>query len=421
MRMKKPSLEFMIKIIVSLLAIIITLGVMSTALYVEYQDRLRAERNQLEEVGSLIKCLSASEATLLINKVGKNWIFTNDQNSDKSSFILQTADGFRWYVTLDSKKIFSEMLLNRRLVLIMGMIGLLLALEVAILLAYSLTRPLKAIAWACRQVSSGKWIHIPGNPSKFKEIQILRETFNSMVDQLKKLHERERQVARAERLAALGQLVAGVSHEIRNPLAAMRVHLDLLSETVPEEGKPSLMVLDQELDRLNGTVSQLLNFARPKALVKGPVSLRELFSWTFNMVKMQLSKNNIQWRHELPQEDIYVWGDRDKLQQMLLNLALNAIKAMEETGGPLELKAIEGTDFALLSIKDHGPGIPEKLIERIFDPFFTTRPDGTGLGLPLLLQIVQMHEGTIEVDPGPGAEFKIQLPLYREGGQNQHV
>lgn len=136
------------------------------------------------------------------------------------------------------------------------------------------------------------------------------------------------------------------------------------------------------------------------------------------MVKMQLSKKNIQWRHELPQKDIYVWGDRDKLQQMLLNLVLNAIKAMEETGGTLEIKAIEETDFALLSIKDHGPGIPEELIDRIFDPFFTTRPDGTGLGLPLVLQIVQMHEGSIEVDPGPGAEFKIQLPLYREGGRN---
>jgi signal transduction histidine kinase len=418
MKIKNPSLEFLIKTIVSLLAIIITLGITSTALYVEYKDRLNAEMKQLKEVSSLVRYLSTSEATLLVNKVGKNWVFTNTQNPDGEFLTLRTADGFQWNVTLDRKKIFSEMLLNRRLVIVMGMIGLLLALEIAILLAYSLTRPLKAIAWTCQQVSSGKWTHIPGNPSKFKEIQILKETFNSMVDQLKKLHERERQVARAERLAALGQLVAGVSHEIRNPLAAMRVHLDLLSETVSEEGKPSLMVLDQEIDRLNSTVSQLLNFARPKALVKGPVSLRELFGWTFNMVKMQLSKKNIQWRHELPQKDIYVWGDRDKLQQMLLNLVLNAIKAMEETGGTLEIKAIEETDFALLSIKDHGPGIPEELIERIFDPFFTTRPDGTGLGLPLVLQIVQMHEGSIEVDPGPGAEFKIQLPLYREGGRN---
>lgn len=121
----------------------------------------------------------------------------------------------------------------------------------------------------------------------------------------------------------------------------MRVHLDLLSETVPEEGKPSLTVLDQELDRLNGTVNQLLSFARPKALVKGPVSVKELFEWTFNMVKLQLSKKKIQWHQKLPDGDIYVWGDRDKLRQMLLNLALNAIKAMEETGGTLEVKALK--------------------------------------------------------------------------------
>lgn len=418
MKIKSPSLEFMVKTIVSILAIIITIGVTGTALYVEYQDRLNAEKNRLEEVSSLVKYLSTSEATLLVNKVGENWIFLTGPKEEMGSYKLETADGFKWHVTLDHKKIFSEMLLNRRLVLIMGMIGLLLALEIAILLAYSLTRPLKAIAWACHEVSSGKWIHVPGKPSKFREIQTLRETFNSMIDQLKKWQDRERQVARAERLAALGQLVAGVSHEIRNPLASMRVHLDLLSETVPEEGKPSLTVLDQELDRLNGTVNQLLNFARPKALVKGPVSVKELFEWTFNMVKLQLSKKKIQWHRELPDGDIYVWGDRDKLRQMLLNLALNAIKAMEETGGTLEVKALKKEDFSILSIKDSGPGIPQELIERIFDPFFTTRPDGTGLGLPMVLQIVQMHEGSIEVDPGPGAEFKILLPLYHEGGQN---
>lgn len=423
-KMKRPSLEFMIKFLVSGLALGVTLLITGTALYVDYRDRIEAENREIRELTPLISSLTATEASLLLAKVGGNWNVLAYSDNGSVGTLFETVDGARWKVSLDRGKIFSAMLLRQRHILVVGMIGLLLSVEIAVFLAYSLTRPLKAIAWACQEISGGRWVHVPERSHSSMELETLQETFNGMVDQLSRWKAVERRVARIERLAALGQVVAGVSHEIRNPLASMRIHLDLLAETIPEEGHPSMAVLDQELDRLNGTVSQLLSYSRPRPPVKGPVSLRELFNWCHRMVKVQLSRNRIRWEERLPDGNLSVWGDQGQLQQMLLNLVLNSIRVMKETGGTLELSAEPYEGKMLLHIRDTGPGIPEALADRIFDPFVTTYADGTGLGLSMVLQIVEIHGGTIELDPRcQGALFRISLPANHEegGGSITHV
>ncbi len=420
--MKQPSLEFLIKFLVSGLALIVTLLITGTALYVDYQDRIDTETSQIHELAPLISTLSSSEASLFLAKVGQNWQVLARTATETEGIPFTTLDGASWTVSPDRKKIFSAMLLRQRHILVVGMICLLLSVEIAVFLAYSLTRPLKALAWACREISIGKWVHVPDRAPRSMELETLKETFNDMVDRLARWKNVQRRVARIERLAALGQVVAGVSHEIRNPLASMRIHLDLLGESIPEEGKSSLHVLDHELDRLNGTVNQLLSYARPRPPVKGPVLLTDLFHWAHSMVRVQLQRGNIDWVTEVPHDELAVWGDQGQLQQVLLNLILNSVRAMSETGGTLTLRATQQKDRVFLQISDTGPGIPEGLTDRIFDPFFTSHPDGTGLGLAMVLNIIELHGGKIELAPdSPGATFDISLPLNQEGDMIEDV
>lgn len=423
MNMSRPSLEFMIKFLVSGLALGVTLLITGTALYVDYQDKIKAETEQIRELTSLISNLTASETSLLLAKVGEDWtLLAQSDNDDPEGIRFETIDGASWNVSLDRGKIFSAMLLRQRHILVVGMIGLLLSVEIAVFLAYSLTRPLKAIAWACREIRGGKWVHVPERGPRTLEIQTLQDTFNGMVDELAQWKTVERRVARIERLAALGQLIAGVSHEIRNPLASMRIHLDLLAETVPIEGQSSMAIIDQELDRLNGTVGQLLSYARPSSPVKGPVRLQELFHWCHRMVRVQLLRDHIRWVQHLQGDNLSVWGDQGQLQQMLLNLVLNATRAMKETGGTLEISAEPRQGDTLLSISDTGPGIPEALADRVFDPFVTSYADGTGLGLSMVLQIVEMHQGRIEIDSqNTGTLFRVFLPTPQDGGDMNNV
>lgn len=420
--MRRPSLEFLIKTLVSGLALGVTILITGTALYVDYSDRIEAEASEIAELAPLVSSLTASEASLLLAKVGTNWTVLAYSDTGREGALFKTLDGARWTVSLNRGKIFSAMLLRQRHILVVGMICLLISVEVAVFLAYSLTRPLKALAWTCREVTRGNWIHVPDRMPHSLELETLKNTFNGMVDQLGKWKTVERRVARIERLAALGQVVAGVSHEIRNPLASMRIHLDLLSESVPEEGRPSLSVIDQELDRLNATVSQLLSYARPRPPVKGPVKIRILVEWAYRMVKVQLSRKSILWEVGLSDPDLTVWGDQGQLQQMLLNLILNSIRAMEEQGGKLEIFGRQDDQDVLLLVRDTGPGIPRELAERVFDPFVTTYADGTGLGLSMVLQIVEMHGGRIELAPDiPGATFIISLPSATEGAAANHA
>jgi signal transduction histidine kinase len=160
--------------------------------------------------------------------------------------------------------------------------------------------------------------------------------------------------------------------------------------------------------------------------VKGPVSARGLFDWCRRMVETQLREKEIEWRERLEEGDLLIWGDTGQLRQMFLNLVLNSVKAMSEKGGVLEVAAFLEGERVNLEVADTGPGVPDDLAESIFDPFFTTHADGTGLGLSIVHQIVQVHEGTIDLVPqSDGARFRIFLPPYvpysEKGEGTRHV
>lgn len=417
--MRRPSLESSIKLVVSSIALGLILSLTGTTLYVDYRDRIVREEEAIRTLVPQVARLSSVEAVALLSARGKSWRIVAGTGGDTP--LLRSAEGALWKASPDRAALFADLLHRQRHVLVVAMIGLLLSVEIAVFLAYGLTRPLKRLAWACSEISAGRWVRLPRREVPPFEFALVETTFNDMISRLRQGQELERRMARVERLAALGQVIAGVSHEIRNPLAAIRVHLDLLESSLDGEGQASLALVGRELDRLNGTVSQLLAYGRPPEPIWGPLSVEELFLWCRRMIGPNLSRSKVSLAVET-EGDLAFSGDAGRLQQMLLNLALNALAAMEPRGGCLTLAARRKGERIEIEVRDTGRGIAPEIAERLFDPFFTTRPDGTGLGLSIVSRIVEMHEGTLRVRSEEGrTSFIVDLPAKRSGSHDATV
>jgi len=221
------------------------------------------------------------------------------------------------------------------------------------------------------------------------------------------------EVRRSERLAALGRLVAGMAHEIRNPLNSISgysQHLKSKFDSDTAEGK-ALDVIVKEVDRLNRVITELLDFSRPREPELISLDLCEIVRSTHILIARETSSQGVTVVVELPETGVMVMGHADTLKQLLLNLLLNALQAMPE-GGVLNIQAgVYGTR-PFLKVSDTGPGIPEDMQENIFEPFYTTRESGTGLGLAIVHRIVLDHGAEIRVESSPagGATFVVRFP-----------
>lgn len=227
----------------------------------------------------------------------------------------------------------------------------------------------------------------------------------------------EAQLQQAEKLAAMGQLVSGVAHEINNPAAIISGFAQtlLLDELKPEHREMLQMIYD-EATRIGRITSNLLAFARAGSKQRTLVDLNDITRRTFALRSYHLSTLNITVTLELAPEDPKIWADASELQQMLLNLLINAEQALVSVDGTrsIVVRTSAGDDDVTLAVSDSGPGIPSEIRSKIFDPFFTTKPEGvgTGLGLSICYGIAQEHGGRIflESPPGGGASFQIVLP-----------
>jgi len=225
-----------------------------------------------------------------------------------------------------------------------------------------------------------------------------------------------------ERLAAVGELVAGVAHEVNNPLSSISAYAQLLqrdSELTPAQ-RESVDVIRAETARASQVVRDLLAFARRSAPQREPLDLNQLIERTVRLRSYELRSTNVQVALDLGAELPAVIGDARQLQQVVLNLVTNAIQAMAPVGGTLSIATRADGARVLLEVTDSGPGIPVALRARVFEPFFTTKPEGegTGLGLSVSYGIVSAHGGTIvlaERGGGePGARFVVSLPAVDE-------
>lgn len=236
-------------------------------------------------------------------------------------------------------------------------------------------------------------------------------------ESIEELRLMEEQLVRAGRLRALGELTAGLAHEIKNPLASLKGAAEILSDEIKPDSprRRMLDILTKELDRLAALLERFLSFARPRPSAIAEVAIDDFVEPVVSLVEAQARKSNValQWLRSGP--DAVVRGDKEQLTTLLLNLVLNAIQAMPR-GGTVRIETEKTTRgrraWWMIRVGDEGPGVPSDMRDKIFDPFVTTKEGGTGLGLAIAARVVDAHEGMIELSEraGGGAEFRILLP-----------
>jgi signal transduction histidine kinase len=238
----------------------------------------------------------------------------------------------------------------------------------------------------------------------------------------------------SRRMAAIGRLTSGVAHEVKNPINAIVVHLELLKTKLDGSCAPAvrhLEIIDSEIHRLDRVVQTLVDFSRPVELQLREQDLCAVLGDVLALARAELSTRNVALLSRLPERSLPVLVDADLLKQAALNVIQNGAQSMPE-GGQLEVileeepaenkGASPGPRSALLRIRDQGPGIAEEIREKIFDLYFTTKAEGSGIGLAMTYRILQLHHGSIEVQSkqGVGAEFLLRLPLLPAETSRRH-
>jgi len=293
--------------------------------------------------------------------------------------------------------------------------------------------PVKDVVTGTQIIASGDFTHRI-RTNLHDELGDLAISFNKMAEYLQNTYQdlksTSAQLTQSAKLAAVGELAAGVAHELNQPLMVIRGHAqELLEEdTVPEKITRDLKLIERQTGRMMRIIDHLRAFARQSSGAFEPVNLNEVINDSFTLISQQLKNNNIEIIEELDDSIPRIWGDQNKLEQVFLNLMTNAKDAMEEMGhGILTVKTqpvfdkmsnVNGKISGVLVLfSDTGGGIEKEIIDKVFDPFFTTKEvgKGTGLGLSISYSILKDHGGSITVvsNKGAGTTFKLELPAER--------
>jgi signal transduction histidine kinase len=224
-----------------------------------------------------------------------------------------------------------------------------------------------------------------------------------------------RQLQTADRLSAISRLTKGVAHEVKNPLNAILMHVELARMKLSHQDydlEPQMDIITSEILRLDRVVKTFLDFTRPVQLNLSDMRLRDLMEEIATLARPQASAAGVEIVEQIEVEDSTITVDADLLKQAVFNIVVNAIEAMPE-GGTLRFEAVLKGDDAEIRIADTGPGIPPDVKEKIYDLYFTTKQSGSGIGLAMTFRIVQLHDGTIDFasEPGHGTTFVLRFPV----------
>jgi signal transduction histidine kinase len=286
-------------------------------------------------------------------------------------------------------------------------------------------RPVRTLIEGIARVRKGDYetkIGVEGED----EIALLAREFDAMAQALKareqQLKQKQEELLRAERLAAVGRVSAQVAHEVRNPLSSIGLNVEMLSDQIAgatfaneaggREAKELIAAVTREVDRVTEITEDYLRLARLPAPVLRDENAVAILDDVAVFSKGELERAGVKTVTTFPPGPLEVKADEAQLRQVFMNLIRNAREAMEH-GGTLTLTAWKKDGFAELRVQDTGSGMTPEVKERIFEPFFTTKAGGTGLGLSLSRQIVEAHGGQVEVDstPGKGTTFIVKLPV----------
>jgi PAS domain S-box-containing protein len=249
----------------------------------------------------------------------------------------------------------------------------------------------------------------------------------------------ESEIELSRRMAAIGRLTSGVGHEVKNPINAIVVHLELLKSKLGDTSAPAtrhLEVIDAEIRRLDRVVQTLVDFSRPVELQLREQDLRAIVTEVVALASAELSMRDVRVVSFMPDEPLIANVDGDLLKQAVLNVIQNGAQAMPN-GGRLEVSlqgdrqspsngdrfAVQGSKEAIIGIRDQGPGIPDEIREKIFDLYFTTKAGGSGIGLSMTYRILQLHHGSVEVQSvsGQGSDFHLRIPLATADWGRRHA
>lgn len=290
-----------------------------------------------------------------------------------------------------------------------------------------IARPLDELKKIIRRVRGGDLTARVGFAAKNDDVGQLGRQFNEMIQELaenraeiERLHQLE--MARAEHLATIGELAAGLAHEIRNPLAGIAGVVEVMGKELPAQSSSRgvLPEVQDEIKHIQSILNDLLAYARPRPPDYHPADLNATIEQAVLLARQQVRTKPIEILFEPCRELPRIMHDPVQIQQVVLNLLLNGIQAIPNQG-KIEVAMRREGESAVVRITDSGKGISRDSLAKIFKPFFTTRKEGTGLGLPLAKGIVESHQGRIEVtsDPGHGAQFEVWLPIARASASMQ--
>lgn len=245
----------------------------------------------------------------------------------------------------------------------------------------------------------------------------LRASAEQLASVYEKLQTNFEGMKRAERLSAIGQLSAGLAHEIRNPLASIAGAASILQRSGPSDARYGrcLSIITHECDRLNRLLTNFLNFAGPRSPIFHRVDIHRILDNVIALANHTMERRNIEVSKRMAQQPLNLDCDPEQLEQVLLNLVINAVQASPD-GAVVEVLAEPLGDKVAIRVVDHGSGVRPEHIDRLFDPFFTTKETGTGLGLPVAHQIVGQMGGELKATPNHdgGMTFSVILPGTHE-------
>lgn len=284
----------------------------------------------------------------------------------------------------------------------------------ALFVIHNLSRSVSVIKQGLGKMEKDIHGQIPALAGEPGEIAL---AINRMAVSLAEKEKLEEELRRSERLAALGRLVTGVAHELRNPIGIVKTTVQLMEKDLENTNvdKEYFKVIEEQILRQNRVIEELLDFGRPNKHMVQKANINVLLERVLVFTSPILRQHKIQLEQVLDHELPPVQVDAERIKQVFVNIILNAVQAMPE-GGKLTIRTRHNHDWIHIGFEDTGPGIAPSEVVNIFDPFYTTREYGTGLGLSISHQIIKTHDGHIDVDStlGSGTSFTIHLPLFAE-------
>jgi len=307
----------------------------------------------------------------------------------------------------------------------LGFGGLALGLILGWLIARIILNPIYKLVLKVRDAAGSELVeHVKMSPGK--ELQEIDLHINRMISRINKAHEdlekNKQLLEKTSKLAAIGRIAPAIAHEIRNPLAAIKMLIYSLKKEkgISEDNQHDLQVIIGEIDRMESFLQNFLKYARPSRPLLKKIDIQEVVREMVYLLRPRLEQNQVGLEETYLPGPLLVHADPDQLKQVLMNLLLNATEAMVE-GGTLAIstdifhgsKEEEYKNWFRIRIRDTGGGIPEEVLESLFDPFVKGKPSGVGLGLSISQRILELHHGRIEAvnNPDKGATFTIYLPM----------